>query len=441
MKNISIIGGGPAGLGVAFYSDKNKYSYELFEANKIFGGNCITYNHGDFYFDSGAHRLHDKDAQTTNLFKSLLNENLKLINIPSQIYRDGKFIDFPISPLNLIKYFGLIKCIREGIKIIISKQNDGNSFKSLVESKYGKEISKLFLLEYSEKLWGEKAENLSKNIAGKRLKGLNIYTFIIEIFLGNKRKTKHLDGSFLYPKYGIGTLFSALANQLNQENIHRDSKVTQIKHHKNYIKEIQINGNEIKKVQNLVSSMPLNKMLKILHPSPPREILNLADKIKFRNVILIVFFLKKNRINKNGSMYFPSKKYPFTRVYEPKNRSCSMSPKKNTSLAVEIPCFHNEEYWKMEEQYLKKYISDYLINIGLFNKNEIIESTVKKIYNAYPVLSLNYQENITQINKYLSNFKNLHLTGRNSLFTYSHIHDQMISARKILNDISKDYKK
>ena len=182
-------------------------------------------------------------------------------------------------------------------------------------------------------------------------------------------------------------------------------------------------------------------MLKILHPSPPREILNLADKIKFRNVILIVFFLKKNRINKNGSMYFPSKKYPFTRVYEPKNRSSSMSPKKNTSLAVEIPCFHNEEYWKMEEQYLKKSIGDYLINIGLFNENEIIESTVKKIYNAYPVLSLNYQENITQINKYLSNFKNLHLTGRNSLFTYSHIHDQMISARKILNDISKNYKK
>ena len=83
----------------------------------------------EFYFDSGAHRLHDKDTQTTNLFKNLLNENLKLINIPSQIYRDGKFIDFPISPLNLIKYFGLIKCIREGIKIFISKQNDGNSFK------------------------------------------------------------------------------------------------------------------------------------------------------------------------------------------------------------------------------------------------------------------------------------------------------------------------
>lgn len=435
MKNISIIGGGPAGLGVAYYAKKNKFSYELFEATNIFGGNCITYKHNEFYFDSGAHRLHDKDTKTTELFKSLLNENLKLINIPSQIFRDGKFIDFPISPLNLIKFFGIRKCILEGVKIFFSKKNTGVSFKDLVESKYGKEISKLFLLDYSEKLWGEKAENLSSCVAGKRLKGLNIYTFILEMFMGREKKTKHLDGSFLYPKYGIGTLFSELANQLDYRSLHKCSKVTKITHKENCIKEIEINGSETKNIQNLVSSMPLNKLLKILHPAPPKEILDIADKIKFRNVILVVFFLKKNRINQNGSMYFPSKKYPFTRVYEPKNRSYFMSPKTQTSLAVEIPSFNNDEYWKMEDEEIKESISKHLIKIGLFERNEIIESVVKKIFHAYPVLSLNYEENIKQVNNYLSKFKNLHLTGRNSLFTYSHIHDQMISARKITNDI------
>lgn len=438
MKNISIIGGGPAGLGVAFFAKKNKYTYELFEANNIFGGNCITFNHNEFYFDSGAHRLHDKDAKTTELFKSLLNENLKLINIPSQIFRDGKFLDFPISPLNLIKYFGLRKCIFEAIKIILIKKSDGISFKSMVESKYGKEISKLFLLDYSEKLWGEKADNLSRHIAGKRLKGLNLYTFVLEIIFGNKKKTKHLDGAFFYPKLGIGTLFSELANQLDNGSIHKESRVTRIKHQENCVTEIEINGSQVKKVHNLVSSMPLNKMLKILDPSPPEEILNFAEKIKFRNVILVVFFLNKDKINQNGSMYFPSKKYPFTRVYEPRNRSSFMSPPNKTSLAVEIPSFQNDKYWKMEEHEVKKSISNHLIEIGFFNRNEIIDAVVKKIFHAYPVMSLNYQENIIQINNYLSNFKNLHLTGRNGLFTYSHIHDQMISARKIVNGISNE---
>ena len=115
-----------------------------------------------------------------------------------------------------------------------------------------------------------------------------------------------------------------------------------------------------------------------------------------------------------------------------------MSPKTKTSLAVEIPSFNNDEYWKMEEEEIKDSISKHLIKIGLFEKNEIIDSVVKKIFHAYPVLSLNYEENIEQVNNYLSKFKNLHLTGRNSLFTYSHIHDQMISARKIINGISKE---
>ena len=115
-----------------------------------------------------------------------------------------------------------------------------------------------------------------------------------------------------------------------------------------------------------------------------------------------------------------------------------MSPPNKTSLAVEIPSFQNDKYWNMEEHEVKKNISNHLIEIGFFNRNEIIDSVVKKIFHAYPVMSINYQENIIQINNYLSNFKNLHLTGRNGLFTYSHIHDQMISARKIINGISND---
>ena len=111
--------------------------------------------------------------------------------------------------------------------------------------------------------------------------------------------------------------------------------------------------------------------------------------------------------------------------------------KNKTSLIVEVPCFNNDNYWQMDEEKITKLIAKHLIEIGLFNKDEIIESTVKKIYNAYPVLSLNYKENIKKINTFLSDFKNLYLTGRNSLFTYSHIHDQMISARRVISIIYK----
>ncbi len=440
MRQISIIGGGPAGLGVAFYSEENGLSYELYESNDILGGNCITYRENDFYFDSGAHRLHDKDKPTTELFIRLLKNDLKLINVPSQIFRDEKFIDFPISPYNLIRYLGFTNCVIEGFKILFRKRSKEFNFKSLAENKYGKKISKLFLLEYTEKLWGEKPENLSINIAGKRLKGLNIQTLIIEILFGKKRKTKHLDGCFYYPKYGIGTLFEKLEIQLDKGSIHKNSLVTKIKHNNQHILEIEINGTEKKKVKNLISSMPINKFLSILDPLPPKEVLAVNEKIKFRNIVLVIFLLDKNRVNGNGSMYFPSKRYPFTRVYEPKNRSKFMSPENKTSLVVEIPCWSNDKYWQMDRNKLVNTISVYLIEIGLFKYSELLGSNVKKIYNAYPVLDLNYQNNLNEIDRYISSFRNLFFCGRNGLFSYSHIHDQMINARELINGISQTLK-
>ena len=93
-NKITIIGGGPAGISCAYYANKHNIDFVLFESSDSLGGNCQTIKYQDFYFDTGAHRLHDKDAETTQLIKQLLGQGLKKINVPSQIFRDNKFIDF-----------------------------------------------------------------------------------------------------------------------------------------------------------------------------------------------------------------------------------------------------------------------------------------------------------------------------------------------------------
>ena len=77
MSDIIIIGGGPAGLAAAHYAKKNNINFSLFESSNRFGGNCITINVDEFYFDSGAHRLHDVDSETTQIFKNILQDDLK----------------------------------------------------------------------------------------------------------------------------------------------------------------------------------------------------------------------------------------------------------------------------------------------------------------------------------------------------------------------------
>jgi len=438
MSKYTIIGAGPAGLSIAYYLKNKRIKFEIFESSKKVGGNCITIKHNDFYFDSGAHRLHDKDPETTQIFKNLLKEELKEINIPSQIFVKEKYVDFPISPLNLLNFFGLKTFLIEGIKVFIksfTKHKQLNNFYDNVVSIYGLKIANLFLINYSQKLWGLEANRLSNDISGKRLKGLNFKTFILEFIFSSKVKTKHLDGSFLYPDYGIGTLFDKLATQIGTRKIKTNCNVKKINHDNNIINSIEIN-NKLYPISNLISTMPLDKFIFSLSPSPPQRIIKLTKSIKFRNLILVAVFLNKKSINNNGSIYFPSSKYPFTRIYEPRNRSKLMSPLNKTSLIVEIPCFSKDQYWSMQENQISKKILDLLIEINFFSKSEIISSKTYKINNAYPVLELDFDKKIIELRNYLKKFKNLKISGRNGLFSYSHIHDQFINAREIVNELN-----
>ena len=440
MSDIIIIGGGPAGLAAAHYAKKNNINFSLYESSNRFGGNCITINVGDFYFDSGAHRLHDVDSDTTQIFKNILKDDLRKIDIGSQIFSNDKFIDFPISPLNLFKFLGFRSFSYEGFKILfrmLFKKPKKNDFKSLITYKYGNKISNLFLINYSEKLWGISADELSQKISGKRLKGLDLKTFLIELVFGKSKKTKHLDGSFYYPKEGIGSLFEELAKHVGTEKLSLSKKVTQINHSKNKINSIEINNKENILVEELISSIPLNVFISKMNPPAPKEIRSIVSQIKFRNVILIVLFINKQRINFNGSMYFPSKDFPFTRIYEPKNRSEFMSPKEKTSLAIEIPCFSTDQIWNDVDDKIISLVNDKLLSINLIKSDLIIESLVYRINDAYPVLEYNFEDKINHLSNYLSSFRNLKILGRNGLFEYSHIHDQFISARKIINELKK----
>src|SRR5579863_10774186 len=113
----TILGGGPAGLAAGFYAQAAGLIFRIYEAQHRVGGNCITLQCGDFRFDSGAHRFHDKDPQVTAEIKQLLGHDLRKIEVPSQIWHAGKFYDFPIAPLNLLKTLGPLNVARAALSL------------------------------------------------------------------------------------------------------------------------------------------------------------------------------------------------------------------------------------------------------------------------------------------------------------------------------------
>lgn len=432
---VQILGAGAAGLSAGYFARKNDIEFRINEASSEIGGNAVTFRSGDFLYDSGAHRWHDKDPEMTREIQVLLGERLRRISIPSRIYHSRRFVDFPLSPLNLIRNLGVLRSGKACTEIISSRLGRRScepSFESFALHTYGPTIANRFLLNYSEKLWGTPCRNLSPDVAGKRMKGLNLKTFLKESMGGSHAKTEHLDGSFYYPDQGIGSITDAIADYCGRENIASQSRVTRVLHDGKRIIAIEINGREFHSAGFLVNTIPLPHFLGTLDPLPPEAILALSRRLRFRHLRLVALFLNTDSITHAATVYFPEAEFPFTRLYEPKNRSLTMAPPGKTSIVVEVSCQQEDAIWNCSEREIVDSISDTFIRLGWIRKDQIIGSAVHSMAYAYPILEKGFEKNLKQIRDYLGKFKNLALSGRGGEFRYTHLHDMMRAGKSFV---------
>jgi len=431
---IDILGGGPAGLSVAYFARKKGYDICIHEGSSAIGGNCRTIKMGEYRFDTGAHRFHDKIPSITEEVKKLMGDDLKKINVPSKIYFDGRMIDFPLSFFSVMKNLKLseiLKIVVENSFNVFKANVEHKNFEELAYAKYGPTLSNLFLINYTEKLWGARANQLQTTISGNRLKNLSILSMIIEM-INKNRKVKHLEGSFYYPKYGYGSIFDSIA-EIDGVNIDLNSKVKKIYHENKKIKEIELENGKILEVKYIVNTLPINSIIQMLDPLPSKDLIEIADDLKFRNLKICLMELDFPKLSNNASIYFPDDHIPITRIYEPKNRSPQMAPVDKTSLAIEVPYSHGDRISLLTDGEVIDMVKRTLIEEKLFKDSDVLDNRLIDIKNAYPILKVNDKGNIGELVSFLQSFSNQKLIGRNVEFDYLHTHKIMERAKHLIN--------
>ena len=435
---IDILGGGPAGLSVGYFARKKGYDICIHEGSSTIGGNCRTIKIGEYRFDTGAHRFHDKIPSITEEVKKLMGSDLSKINTPSKIYFDGRMIDFPISFSSVMKNLKLseiLKIMTENFFNIFKTNVEYENFEELAHAKYGPTLSNLFLINYTEKLWGARSSELQTTISGNRLKNLNILPMIIEM-INKNRKVKHLEGSFYYPKYGYGTIFDSIAKQINYDNISLNSKVKKIFHDGKKIKEIVLENGKTIEVKYIVNTLPINSTIKMLDPLPNKNLIERADNLKFRNLKICLLELDFPKLSNNASIYFPDEHIAITRIYEPKNRSPQMAPRDKTSLAIEIPYSQGDSISILTDDEVIDMVKRTLIKEKFFKDSDVLDNRLIDIKNAYPILKVGEEGNIRELVSFLQSFSNQKLIGRNVEFDYLHTHKIMDKAKLLVNTLN-----
>jgi len=419
-----ILGGGIAGLSVAYHL-KNK-KYVILEKEHLVGGLCksVTDKNG-FIYDYTGHLLHIKSKYVKKLVKKLLKKNFTLKTRNSWIYSNNVFTRYPFQA-NL---FGLPeKIIYECIEGFVEAKLLNSQF-SILNSQFcfydwclktfGNGISKYFMIPYNEKLWRIDIKKLTCDWLGNYVPQPTLQEVITGAFTDNNKKIGY-NATFFYPKMGgIQSLIDELKK--NIPGIKTDVKISSIDISKKIVKT---NSGEMK-YKNLVSTIPLPEIVKLIK-GVPENVKKASKKLKWTSVLNINLGIKRKNISNKHWIYFPEKKFNFYRAGFYRNFSESLCPEGTSSMYIEIS-YRNRKTSK--EKMLKKTIGKLKSAKILKSSDKIISECILDIPYAYVIYDKNRKSSLETIRNYLrKNF--IFSIGRFGGWKYSTMEDAILEGKE-----------
>ena len=324
MTELAILGGGPAGLGVAFYAHRAGLPFVLYEASSQTGGMCRTLTCGEHRYDTGAHRFHDRDAEITRDLVDLMGDELVRVSAPSAIWDRGRYIDFPPTPLNVVFGYGFREAGKICLDLVRSGLHRGRplvTFEDFAVRRFGRTLARRILLNYSAKLWGLPTDQLSPDVATRRLQGMTLRSLLHELLFPSG-KVEHVDGAFLYPRGGYGGSSTHSPGRCPKTPSGPASAVSGVECERGALTRIRFSdGRSVAVRDRVVSTLPLPLLVKMLGDAAPETARAAASRLRFRHVRLLFLRLGVSRLSDKASIYIPDPAFCVSRLYEPRNRS------------------------------------------------------------------------------------------------------------------------
>lgn len=447
-KNI-ILGAGPAGLSAAYLLNERGNSSLIIERAKRVGGLSKTYDFKGFKFDIGPHVFKNRNKRITKLWENSLDKNFLEIKPISKLYYKDEFVS---SLYGAVKKSNPLVFLKMMIGLILARLNPKKRIVSAEDwaiNAYGKEMYNLVYRPHEENFWGEKLSKIDKKWAMVYVKKKPLVRLLKNRFFSEKQLKKQ--DILNYPEFGSGTVYENFEKRIkkNKKNkIILDSRVVSIKHNSSKITSLEIikNGKR-RKIQgdNFISTIPINKVVKMMDPKPPKELLVLSNKLYFRDLVLVNLVVNLKKSFPCDWSEISSKKLGVGRVTNFKKLSKKMGDATSKSpICMEYYCLKDGGFWKKTNKEIIEIAKNDLFDMGLIERKDFVEGFVVKLEEAYPVYILDFEKVVDKLKDYLDSFKNFQSIGRNGAYTYNNmghsVESGLLAAENILgkrNDISK----
>jgi len=498
-KKAIIIGAGPAGLTTAYellhYTDIKPV---IFEASSMVGGISRTINYKGNRVDIGGHRFFSKSQRVLqwwlNIFplqgaparddieceRNLAYSDKSGAPDPekedqvmlkrrrvSRIFYNRKFLDYPLRiNANLFSNLGLKKISKiafDYTKVRVTPFKKENSLEDFFINRFGKELYNTFFKDYTEKVWGVPPAQIDPQWGIQRIKGVSIGKVIshaVKRFVAKddsvsqKNTENSLIEQFLYPKYGPGQIWEAVARIIATKGgfIHANSKVVGIRSKNNKVIEVDVQDFSSTNISSIkgdyfFSTMPVKNLIESWQGYLPKGVKEVADGLAYRDFLTVGLLVKKLKVKNQTNIktvggiipdnwiYVQEKDVKLGRIQIFNNWSPYMVRNRDTIwLGLEYFCNEGDDLWSNPDQENINFAVEELAKIGFVDKNSICDGVVIRSPKTYPAYWGGYR-NFYQIREFTDSFSNLFLIGRNGMHRYNNTDHSMLTAMTAVDNL------
>ena len=495
MKEVIIIGAGPAGLTAGYELLKKApedYRVTILEESGDIGGISKTVRYNGNRMDIGGHRFFSKDERVTQWWEEIMptqgspsfddillhrekklheggpdpektDEVMLVRNRVSRIYYRHKFFDYPISMKpQTFKNMGLASTVKSGCSYlkscVVKKPED--SLENFYINRFGKTLYSMFFEGYTEKLWGRHPREFSAFWVSLGVNGLSssaYFLFLFTMVLGakiNRRVETSLIEEFYYPKFGPGHLWEAAAAHIEEMGgkIVRNCRVTGVQTNgTNRIESLRVEEDGITAEIGgdiFISSMPVKDLIGGMN-DVPADIAAAADGLPYRDFVTVGLLVDRLNLKNETDMktlgnivpdcwiYVQDTGVKLGRIQIFNNWSPYMvkDAEHTVWIGLEYFCDEGDEFWNMTDEACIEYAVKELVSMGVIDSaSDVKDSHREKVKKAYPAYFDTYQD-MGSIVSFLNRFDNLYCVGRNGQHRYNNMDHSMVTSFETVENI------